>query len=275
MRITLCIALYITTVLIHASSHTHFRGFVTDTSGKRIPYATISVPARHAGSLADSTGRFDFRLTGISSSDTVMVSSIGYIPVHLTVTNLRSMGDSATISLQANPHSLQSVEVTAPKVKAKTFGRTGMGGFFEVQVGSGHPEGTGIGVRCKVGKRAWIKSVSMGWIQRENSVERMPFRLNIYNKKNGEWTNVSEREIIFTYRKEELDDNGRFTYTLPEPLMITGDTMVEFEFLEPFHGRVIDIKSTVMAGCFNFHSFGKWESIPTAGSFAVHALVEK
>ncbi len=79
-----------------------------------------------------------------------------------------------------------------------------MNGKFEIQIGSEHPEGCGVGVRCKVGKRAWITSVSMGWIQRDNCVERMPFRLNAYKKRNGVWTNVTRQPVMFTYTKEAL-----------------------------------------------------------------------
>ncbi|WP_289289764.1 carboxypeptidase-like regulatory domain-containing protein [uncultured Muribaculum sp.] len=258
-----------------ASGKVTLKGVVKDDKGEVIPYATITVPSRSTGTLTDSVGAFGFVLNNVTDNDSVSFSSIGYDDFTATVGRLRSMGDKLDIVLHEHPYELDEVVVIPPKVKKKTFGRTSMNGKFEIQIGSEHPEGCGVGVRCKVGKRAWITSVSMGWIQRDNCVERMPFRLNAYKKRNGVWTNVTRQPVMFTYTKEALGGDGRFVYRLPEPMMINGDTMVEFEFLEPMHGHTIYIKSNVLTGHFNWHEYGKWESMPVGGSFAVHVLVEK
>lgn len=251
------------------------RGSVTDENGSPIPYATISIPSRDKGTLTDSAGVFNIGFRSVLATDTIRFSSIGYEPRTTTAQEINSTDGPHQIRLKSKPYQLHEVSVVPSRTKKKIFGRTSMGGRFEIQIGSGHSEGCGPAVRCKVKKRAWITSVSMGWIQRKGCVERMPFRLNIYNKKDGEWVNVTEHQVIFTYRKEDLNEDGRFVYKLPEPMMISGDTMVEFEFLEPMKGRSIYIKSNIMAGHFIWHENGKWESIPTGTSFAVEATVEK
>lgn len=183
--------------------------------------------------------------------------------------------DTLDIVLASKPYSIQEVVVMPLKTKIKTFGRTSMSGPFEVQIASGKQEGCGVGVRVKVPKRAWITSVSMGWIQRYECVRRMPFRLNVYEKIDGEWVIENRPPVMFTHLDTELGENGRFEYKLPDPLMIQGDKMIEFEFLEPMGDKSIYFRSNIMAGHTNFHSREGWESIPTGGSFAVTAIVEK
>ncbi len=274
MRIISAILLYLMAVCV--SHGIHIKGMITDNNGKPIPYATISVPSKHVGTLTDSAGYFNFKSEMARPSDTIVFSSIGYETHAIMIGALSSANTgNISISLREQPIALNEVTVMPPKTKKKIFGRTSMKGKFELQIGTGHAEGCGVGVRCKVGKRGWITEVSCGWIQRPDCVERMNFRLNIYKKQNGQWTNINERSVIFTYDKSLLDENGRFSYKLPEPLMITGDNMIEFEFLDPMGHRSIYIKSNVLTGHFTYHEFGKWETIPVGGSFAVHALIEK
>lgn len=273
MRLFLLMVLFCQSQILLADIK--IRGTVIDENGSPIPYATISIPSRDRGTLTDSAGVFNIGFKSVLATDTIRFSSIGYEPRTTTAQEINSTDDEHAVRLTSKPYRLHEVTVMPSKTKKKTFGRTSMGGTFEIQIGSEHSEGCGPAVHCKVGKRAWITSVSMGWIQREGTVEKMPFRLNIYNKRDGEWVNVTNRQVIFTYRKEELNEDGRFVYQLPEPMMFSGDTMVEFEFLEPMNGRSIYIKSNIMAGHFIWHENSKWESIPTGTSFAVHATVEK
>lgn len=249
------------------------RGRVTDSAGTPIPYATIIVPAHRYGTLADSTGVYAIDISRYSDADTVRFSTMGYVTAFRTVAQLCGEEGSA-VALDSSPLALDDVTVIPPKVKKKTFGRTSMSGAFEIQVSSGHKEGTGIGVHVKTGKRAWITAVSMGWIQREGCLTRMPFRLNIYKRENGRWVQQEKTPVRFVYTAEALDENGRFTYKLDDPLMIQGDCMVEFEFLEPLKNGIY-IRSNIMSGHTYFHNLYEWESIPVGGSFAVHALVER
>ncbi len=258
---------------ISASASVLLTTKVTDESGTPIPYAKITIPSHKDVTLTDSAGVLHYKLATISPTDTLIFSSIGYESRVITYKDLKGQ---PAVTLRDNPNQLHEVTVLPAKTKKKTFGRTSMKGAFEIQVGSEHSEGTGIGVHCKTGKRGWITSVSMGWMQRPDCLTRMPFRLNIYNKEKGKWVNVTERPVMFTYDQKNLNEEGRFVYKLPEPVMISGDTMVEFEFLEPMHHRTMYIKSNVMTGHFYFHNEeGNWESIPVGGSFAVHATVEK
>lgn len=248
-------------------------GHVSGEDGESIPYATIQIRNKAIGTLANVDGNFAFHLNQSLRDDTLSFSSLGYERVLIPVCDIAT--DSLSIVLPHKPYSLQEVVVIPPKTKVKTFGRTSMSGTFEIQIASGKQEGCGVGVRLNVPKRAWITSVSMGWIQRADCVTRMPFRLNVYEKIDGEWVLENRPPVIFTYTATELDEKGRFNYKLPEPMMVEGDKMIEFEFLEPMGDKSIHIKSNIMAGHTIFHSRDGWESIPTGGSFAVTATVEK
>lgn len=248
-------------------------GHVVGEDGESIPYATIQILNKSVGTLADADGNFAFSFNQSLRNDTLSFSSLGYERVLIPVRDVAD--DSLSIILPNKPYSLQEVVVIPSKTKVKTFGRTAMSGTFEIQIASGKQEGCGVGVRMNVPKRAWITSVSMGWIQRSDCVTRMPFRLNVYEKIDGEWVLENRPPVIFTYTHTELDEDGRFKYKLPEPMMVEGDKMIEFEFLEPMGDKSISIKSNIMAGHTIFHSREGWESIPTGGSFAVTAVVEK
>lgn len=249
-------------------------GRVIGEDGESIPYATLKIPNKAIGTLTDADGNFAISLKPSLKNDTLSFSSLGYETFYIPV---RDIGDDTlTIVLPEKPYSLREVIVTPPKTKVKTFGRTAMSGTFEIQIATGNREGCGVGVHIRVPKRAWITSVSMGWIKRPDCVTRMPFRLNAYEKsEGGEWVLENRPPVIFTYTDTDLDENGRFQYKLPEPMMIEGDKMIEFEFLEPMGDKSIYIKSNIMAGHTIFHSREGWESIPTGGSFAVTTTVEK
>lgn len=248
-------------------------GRVIGEDGETIPYATLKILNKAIGTLTNEDGNFALNLSSSLCNDTLSFSSLGYETFLLPVRNIGN--DTLTIVLSEKPYSLQEVVVIPPKTKVKTFGRTAMSGTFEIQIAAGKQEGCGVGVRVNVPKRAWITSVSMGWIQRDDCVKRMPFRLNVYEKIDGEWVLENRPPVMFTYTDTELDENGRFQHKLPEPMLIEGDKMIEFEFLEPMGDRSIYIKSNIMAGHTIFHSRDGWESIPTGGSFAVTATVEK
>lgn len=248
-------------------------GCVLGDDGETVPYATLKILNKSVGTLADADGNFALSLKPSLKNDTLSFSSLGYETFLLPV---KSIGDdSLAITLTKKPYSLHEVVVIPPKTKVKTFGRTAMSGPFEIQIAAGKQEGCGVGVRVNVPKRAWITSVSMGWIKRDDCVTYMPFRLNVYEKIDGEWVLENRPPVMFIYRDTELDENGRFQYKLPEPMMVEGDKMIEFEFLEPMGDKSISIKSNIMAGHTIFHSREGWESIPTGGSFAVTATVEK
>lgn len=249
-------------------------GRVSGQDGDVIPYATLRILHKPIGTLTDSAGVFALSLDGSLLNDTISFSSLGYEEELVPISRITG-SDTLDIVLASKPYSIQEVVVMPLKTKIKTFGRTSMSGPFEVQIASGKQEGCGVGVRVKVPKRAWITSVSMGWIQRYDCVRRMPFRLNVYEKIDGEWVIENRPPVMFTYLDTELGENGRFEYKLPDPLMIQGDKMIEFEFLEPMGDKSIYFRSNIMAGHTNFHSREGWESIPTGGSFAVTAIVEK
>ncbi|MDO4319217.1 MAG: carboxypeptidase-like regulatory domain-containing protein [Bacteroidales bacterium] len=248
-------------------------GRVTAENGESIPYAAIKVLNKPVGTLTDYDGFFTFPLDRSLHNDTLSFSSLGYEDFLVPIRNIGN--DSLNIILTEKTYSLQEVVVIPQKTIVKTFGRTAMSGPVEIGIASGKQEGCGVGVRINVPKRAWITSVSMGWIQRDNCVTRMPFRLNVYEKIGSDWVIENRPPVIFIYSETELNENGRFEYTLPDPVMIEGDKMIEFEFLEPMGDKSISIKSNIMAGHTYFHSREGWESIPMGGSFAVTATVEK
>ena len=62
---------------------------VKDKNEKGVPYVNIGIPSKAFGIISDDEGNFTFKLTGEKDTDTIQISSIGYLTINLTVANLK------------------------------------------------------------------------------------------------------------------------------------------------------------------------------------------
>jgi pimeloyl-ACP methyl ester carboxylesterase len=99
-------------------------GLVLDQLTQRpVPFATIGVPQQPLGTAANEAGAFRLVLPEASGAAAVVVSSVGYEAA--TVPLAPWPAGRQTIRLHPAPTALGEVAVRGPKVKTKTFGRTG------------------------------------------------------------------------------------------------------------------------------------------------------
>jgi hypothetical protein len=85
-------------------SNHYFVGKVIDSNNNPIPYATISFFNKQRAARTDNNGVFQFQLLGSPDSSTpVMISSVGYFPVSLTLNALTRDNDALSNIIRMQP----------------------------------------------------------------------------------------------------------------------------------------------------------------------------
>ncbi len=64
-------------------------GSIKDKNEKGVPYVNIGIPAKAFGIISDDEGSFTFKVTGEKDTDTIQISSIGYVPISLSFANFK------------------------------------------------------------------------------------------------------------------------------------------------------------------------------------------
>jgi vitamin B12 transporter len=98
-------------ICITASSQTIISGKVTDTRGRPVPGASITVKNSYDGATSDSSGNYHFNSSD-TGLQTLTVSSVGYRPIEVT---MQITGNSIHLDLQVKeePNELKAVTITA------------------------------------------------------------------------------------------------------------------------------------------------------------------
>ena len=98
-------------------------GIILDQATRQpVPFATIGVPGRPLGTVANEAGAFRLTLP-VAAAEAVVVSSVGYEPATVPLAGWPAAGQ--TIRLRPGSVRLGEVLVRGGKVKTKVFGRTG------------------------------------------------------------------------------------------------------------------------------------------------------
>ncbi|WP_157541047.1 peptidase associated/transthyretin-like domain-containing protein [Hymenobacter aerophilus] len=100
-----------------------------------MPFASVGVKDKAAGTVADAQGRFRFPYSPeLSATDSVIVTAVGFRPARLLLGQLRQ--PAVTIRLQAQPQVLRGVTVRHRQLQPQVLGRTGTGGIAHWGVNS-------------------------------------------------------------------------------------------------------------------------------------------
>ena len=90
-----------------------------------VPYASVGVPGRPLGTVADAQGRFQPTQTGAAPADTLVVSCVGYQSRRLPLAALRQLPE---VLLAPQAQALGEVVVQAATWKRRRVGREATGG---------------------------------------------------------------------------------------------------------------------------------------------------
>lgn len=207
-------------------------------------------------------GNFSLSIPAEFVNDSIRISSIGYVAKTFAVKDIKNIPD--TIFLTDDAILLNEVIVKPQKIKHKTAGRKGAGGFVYIEVEGYKAAGQGLAIPLDVKKRAWLKELGFT-IQTDNRpLSKMKFRVNIYRKEDDGYILQSFKPIYFDYDKSRLK-NGAFTYSsLDEIMLEEGNYYVELEFLENFSNELFVMKSKPLTGRtrYRYANQSAWETLP-------------
>jgi hypothetical protein len=91
-----------------------------------IPYASVGVPGKPLGTVANAQGRFLPAQTGAAPTDTLVVSCVGYLPRRLPLAALQQLPE---LLLEPHTQALNEVIVKSTSWKRRHVGREAGGGF--------------------------------------------------------------------------------------------------------------------------------------------------
>lgn len=131
MRQFLSVFLFLLLSTVSFAQTHQLRGTVRDAVTQApVPFASVGVPGKPFGTVADSAGRFRFTLPD-SVAGPVLVSSVGYTTQPATVAALQS---GAVLQLKPLAQQLGTVTVRPGRVRTRTFGRTSSSTFMTARL---------------------------------------------------------------------------------------------------------------------------------------------
>lgn len=248
--------------MIYGYSYLNARTVVSKSTGEPIVYASVGIVNRNLGTVTDSLGNFSLAVPAENINDSLRISSIGYTSRTFAVKDFADIPD--TIKLDDNIITLQEVVVKPKKIKHKTAGRKGGGGFIYIDVEGYNAAGQGLATPLKVEKRAWLKELGFTVVVNSETLSRMKFRINIYRKEDDAYILENIGPRYFDYHKSALVD-GKFTYTFDEEIALDqGDYYIELEFLENFENEYFIMRTKPLTGKtrYRYASQSAWETLP-------------
>lgn len=238
------------------------RTVLSQSTREPIIYASVGVINQNLGTVTDTLGNFSLSIPAEFLNDSIRISSIGYVAKTFAVKDIKNIPD--TIFLADGAILLNEVIVKPQKIKHKTAGRKGAGGFVYIEIEGHKAAGQGLAIPLNVKERAWLKELGFT-IQTENrSLSKMKFRVNIYRKEDDEYILWNFTPIYFEYDKSQLE-NGLFSYKFPDEIMLNeGNYYVELEFLENFFNELFVMKTKPLTGKtrYRYASQSAWETLP-------------
>ena len=139
--------------LPHVNSQELFQGRVVDSiEGTSIPYVSVGIVNKDAGSVSGNSGEFKFAIdNNITGTDSIRFSIIGYNSKSFSVSYFRALlkAGPVVISLNRNIIQLAPVVISTRARKTVIMGNKTESTFMSGGFGS-KDMGSQIGIRCKV-----------------------------------------------------------------------------------------------------------------------------
>lgn len=156
------------------------RTVLSESTREPVIYASVGVINRNLGTVTDTLGNFSLSIPSEFVSDSIRISSIGYVAKTFAVKDIKNVPD--TIFLADGAILLNEVVVRPQRIKHKTAWRKGAGGFVYIEVEGYKAAGQGLATPLNVKERAWLKELGFTIQTETRPLSKMKFRINIYRK---------------------------------------------------------------------------------------------
>lgn len=227
-------------------------GIVTDDNSNSVPYAGIRIKNKRTAILSDSNGYFVIPYDKILNTDTISISCLGYTTRDIPVSEFSK---SADMVVRLSPAIIELNEVLAEGVDGRivTKGKTHGWGCIKGYIG-GETAGACFGYEfhSAKGKLLALNTVGFYYCEGDSQMTDMKFRINIYDmgavreSPTDKFVSVNSRPIFVEYENKN-QKKGKFEYSLPAPIVLPKDAMVEIEFLENLGGKKLWYRSNIIA----------------------------
>ncbi len=232
---------------------------------KPIPYVNIGIVKKDKGTVSTEEGKFEFEIPSKLMNDTIKLSSLGYQPKSMLAKEFAAiLKESPIIKLVPVITELDEVVVTNKKLKEKIVGNKTkskkMKGAFSYAVA-----GNEVGIKVKIkDSPTYIEKFHANVVS--NTSEKVKFRMNFYNIKNGlPNQKIVKENIIFSINVKE----GQFTLNLEEyDIVVEEDFYCTIELLENQKQEEEVFFSAGLLGntmAYRYTSQGEWTKSSTVG----------
>lgn len=252
---------------------------IDKTNGEPVPYAGIGIQGKTLGTLSDEEGYFSIILKDIGASDSLKVSTIGYISRSFPISVAQQFQNE---SIYLSPASVQLNEVVVKPGKTYTLVLGNKKYNKSIQCSFQGTEKNFLGVEAaikannKKGREIWFENFNF-YLNKNLLEDSITFRLNLYavNKEGLPGENILKKPVIFKVYKQ----TGVITVNLkPYNVYTSDDFFISLECLSnqvnssnlSFSGAIIG------PAYFKMATFATWEKIKLMGlDFNVSASYKK
>lgn len=237
-----------------------------------VEYVNIGIAKKNIGTVSDFSGKYNLLIDSQFDNDTLLFSSIGYLPFSIKILDLRKR-ENQNIILKEKVYELKEVIVTPRTFKQKTLGVTTH--FKKVSAGfKDNLLGYELGILMSIKKTAVIKRVKINIAA--CSYDSIYFRLNIYKvlgKMNFE--NILNNPIYIHMPKDKVKEEIQIDL-LPQHIVANGDILVTLEHVKDLgNGYLYFCAGLMDKTYYRKTSQGEWKTVPVGISISVDADVEK
>jgi len=241
-------------------------GFIKDAeTDEPIPYVNIGIVKKDKGTVSTDEGKFEFEIPSNLMNDTIKLSSIGYQPKSMLAKNfLANLKTNPIITLLPEITELNEVVVTNKKLKEKVVGNNSKSKKMKAQF-SYAEAGNEVGIKVKIkDSPTFIQKFHVNVVS--NTSEKVKFRINFYNIKDGlPNEKIVKENIIFSINVKE----GDFTLDLEKyNIVVEEDFYSTIELLENQEKEEAVFFSAGLFGkttAYRYTSQGEWVKLSAVG----------
>ncbi len=227
-------------------------GIVLDENHETLPYATVRVKHKRTAVLSDSLGIFTFPESAVNKQDTLTISYVGYTIRAFPLAGL-DINDTITVEMNPGKTSLPEFAVTSNKrLKRHIKGKRHSSGILKTYIDrQSIGDCVGYEFHAKKGKKLIVDKVGMMFCDGDSMATHIKFRINIYDMSKvhrdptRNFVNVLNKPIYFDFILTNTDER-KIEYTLPDPIVLPEDAMVELEVVDIIEGNKLWYKSNVL-----------------------------
>ncbi len=220
-----------------------------------LPYASIGIKNRNIGAIADRTGQFSINISQAGNSDLVIISSIGYESINMSIKDFNLNGTNRII-VQPKIRELEEVVVVArpePVVLGNSDYNSDFTGWGDFTSSRGRCRGLKI-----ESKEFSVKITEFDVHLKNNDFDSVKLRLHIYNN-NPDSENVKEllpENVFFNAAKDQhwvRVNLEKYNIRMNKPLWVSVEWVDSWTSPKPGSGSYLLTISTGKKEGYSFY----------------------